>query len=83
MGTQHAVPDDLRFLRFRDLKAAGICPNRTTLSRWMKRPQNPFPEPVQLGENYIAWRLCDVQAWLDRRAAEPRPPRPMSLLRPQ
>lgn len=38
-----------------------------TLYRWMARENDPFPQPIRLGENSIAWRASDVEAWLDRR----------------
>ena len=59
----------IKLLRFRDLRAAGIVPNRTTLTRWLQRETDPFPRSIRLGDNFVAWRLSDVEAWLDRRAA--------------
>jgi predicted DNA-binding transcriptional regulator AlpA len=64
--------NDITLLRFRDLKAAGIVPNRTTLTRWLKRKTDPFPRPIHLGDNFVAWRLIDIEAWLERRAAASR-----------
>jgi predicted DNA-binding transcriptional regulator AlpA len=54
-------------LRYRDLLTAGVVRNRTTLMRWMRREDDPFPQPLRLGENTLAWRAIDVEAWLDRR----------------
>jgi len=59
------VPD-MRFIRFSDLKAFGIVSNRMTLKRWLERKNNPFPKPHQFGENLIAWRVSEVEAWLKR-----------------
>ena len=59
----------LTLLRFRDLKASGIVSNRMTLTRWMRRENDPFPQPLRLSEAIIAWRKCDIEAWLERRAA--------------
>jgi predicted DNA-binding transcriptional regulator AlpA len=59
---------DIQLLRFKDLKAAGIIPNRTTLHRWLNRAVDPFPKPIRLGENFVAWRLIDVEQWLKRAA---------------
>lgn len=56
-------------LRFPDLVARGVVTNRMTLRRWMALPfdEDPFPQPIVLGKNSIAWRAEDVSAWLDRR----------------
>lgn len=67
---------DLSFLRYADLENLKIVNNRMTLSRWLKRANDPFPAPVQLGENTVAWRESDVRAWLDRRPRAPLAKRP-------
>jgi predicted DNA-binding transcriptional regulator AlpA len=58
----------LMMLHFSDLKSAKIVGNRMTLRRWMERREDPFPRPVPLSKNSLAWRARDVQDWLDRRA---------------
>ena len=57
---------DKTLFRFRDLKTAGIVSNRMTLTRWMRREDDPFPRPLRLSEAIIAWRATDVEAWLER-----------------
>jgi predicted DNA-binding transcriptional regulator AlpA len=54
-------------LRYRDLRAAGIVRNRTTLQRWIN--SGHFPAPIKIGPNTSAWRLVDVETWLSQRAA--------------
>jgi len=64
-----AVTDEIVLLRFSSIKTAGIFSNRMSLKRAMEREHDPFPRPLQLGPNSVGWRLTDVRAWLDRRAA--------------
>ena len=66
---QHAQPDQTYLVRYPGLTAREIFKNRTSLRRAMD-PANadPFPQPIRLGPNSIAWRLIDVERWLDRRA---------------
>jgi predicted DNA-binding transcriptional regulator AlpA len=64
-------------LRFRDLKALGIVEDRATLRRWMNpKGDDPFPSPIVLSGNSVAWVTLEVRAWLDRRprgvAPQPR-----------
>ena len=61
----------LLMLRFPDLVALGIVRNRVTLNRWIAADH--FPKPIQLGPNSVAWKASEVKAWLDRRAAAPKP----------
>jgi predicted DNA-binding transcriptional regulator AlpA len=59
----------LFFFRYTDLVERKIITNRTTLRRWSdERKEDPFPAPIRLGENSIAWRASDVEEWLRRRA---------------
>ena len=55
------------YLKYSDLKAAGIVNNRVTLSRWIR--ERGFPKPVPLGPNTVAYIEAEVKAWLDQRAA--------------
>lgn len=55
------------FLRFKDLQAAGIVRNRTTLSRWIES-QN-FPTGRLFGNNTRAFSLREVENWLATRKA--------------
>ncbi len=54
-----------KYLRFQDLKAAGVVRNRMTLSRWIK--SQGFPAGVLLGPNTRAWRADDIERWLAGR----------------
>jgi predicted DNA-binding transcriptional regulator AlpA len=71
--------DDARrlpvFVRFKDLVAAGIAPNWPTLLRMVTAED--FPTGVMLARNTRAWRLDEVEAWLDTRptARKVVPPR--------
>jgi predicted DNA-binding transcriptional regulator AlpA len=55
-----------RYLRYYDLEADGIVPNRMTLSRWIAG-NSGFPKPVRLGPNTVAWKTEEVEAWLTER----------------
>lgn len=65
----------LELLRFADLKLLGVVRDRATLRRWLKAKTDPFPAPLVLSGNSIAWRAAEVRAWLDRRprGAAPQP----------
>jgi len=53
------------FVSFRYLQAEGIMPNRMTLARSI---QNfGFPRPIELGKNRIAWRLEEIEQWVQSR----------------
>lgn len=36
---------------------------------WRKVREGTFPKPVKLSERVTAWRVGDVRAWLNSRAA--------------
>jgi predicted DNA-binding transcriptional regulator AlpA len=65
----------LELLRFADLKRLGVCRDRATLRRWLKAKTDPFPAPLILSGNAIAWRAAEVSAWLDRRPRGAAPQR--------
>ncbi len=56
------------YLRFNDLKARGVVPNRTTLARWIAA--GLFPPPIHLGPNSIAWPADEIAALDARLRAE-------------
>jgi len=62
----------MQYLRFADLKRAGIVRNRTTLYRWIR--DYGFPAGIMLGPNTRAWPAHEVDAWLEARAAQGRSP---------
>lgn len=37
----------------------------STLRRWVR--EGHFPKPIKLGANCVAWRLDEVDAWLEAR----------------
>lgn len=43
--------------------------SRATLWRWT-RERHDFPKPIRVGPNTTAWRLSDLQAFIDRQAAQ-------------
>ena len=51
-----------KFLRFKDLKARGICNNHTTLQRWIQT--RGFPPGRLIGPNTRVWTEEEVEAWL-------------------
>ena len=58
------VLDSQRLIRLPEvLRATGL--SRTTLYRKISHGQ--FPEPVRLGPRPVAWRECDVAAWINSR----------------
>jgi predicted DNA-binding transcriptional regulator AlpA len=69
MSDRHAIATSLpRFVRFKDLRAAGIVDNWPTLLRLVD--QQNFPEGVLLSPNIRAWNIDDVQKWLESRPTE-------------
>ena len=68
MRPQDFTTDSLAMLRYRDLAERNLFNNRMSLRRAMLRADDPFPQPIYLGPNSIAWRRCDVEAWLERRS---------------
>jgi predicted DNA-binding transcriptional regulator AlpA len=56
-----------KLLKFRDLKAAGIVQNWTTLVRWIDG--GDFPPGIKLGPNSRAWPETEIAAWLESRPA--------------
>jgi predicted DNA-binding transcriptional regulator AlpA len=65
----------MKFLRFADLKAAGIITSWPMLRRRVERDN--FPEGRMLGPNTRAWDEREVRAWVDSRpvAKKAAPPR--------
>jgi len=56
------------FVRYRDLLAAGIVGSWTQLERLIQ--EHGFPCGVMLSANIRAWRLDQVESWLDGRPTE-------------
>ena len=54
-----------RYIRYRDLEAAGIAGSWTQLHRMMAA--EGFPEGVMLSANVRAWPLDQVERWLASR----------------
>lgn len=65
---QNPTPDNIRLLRFADLKARKIVSNRVTLGRWIESLN--FPPGFLIGENSRAWRESDIERWLAEREAK-------------
>jgi prophage regulatory protein len=57
-----------KMVRFAQLNAAGIVPNRTTLGRWSK--DYGFPKPIELGPQSVAWYEDEVLDWIAQRKVE-------------
>lgn len=67
LGPQDATTPRLlpRFVRYRDLVAAGIVANWPTLLRLIA--EDGFPPGVMLGRNTRAFPLDEIEAWLRSR----------------
>jgi len=64
MHTSHK-PDPTRLVRYSGLVERAIVSNRTTLRR--RIANDGFPPPLKLGKNSLAWRLHEIEAWLEQR----------------
>jgi hypothetical protein len=71
MPPSEQQPDDAaglpRYVRFRDLKDAGIVGNWSILQRLINK--QGFPHGIMLGRNTRGWPLDQVKAWLAKRPA--------------
>ena len=56
---------DVRFIRFRDLKEAGIVSNWPTLLSWVRN--EGFPAGRLIGPHSRAWTVTEVEQWLATR----------------
>jgi predicted DNA-binding transcriptional regulator AlpA len=59
------TPPLSRFVRFRDLVAAGIVGNWMQLHRMISA--EGFPEGLMLSANVRAWRADEIERWLASR----------------
>ena len=59
------------YVRSRDINAAGIAKNWPTLTRLIE--EENFPRGVMLSPNIRAWRLDEIEAWLETRPVERKP----------
>jgi predicted DNA-binding transcriptional regulator AlpA len=59
------------YVRFHDIKAAGIARNWPTLTRLIE--EDGFPPGVMLSPNIRAWKLDEIEAWLVTRPVERKP----------
>jgi Prophage CP4-57 regulatory protein (AlpA) len=55
----------VRLVSYEFLRENGIFANRVTLARAIE--SYGFPKPLALGSHRIAWRLQEVERWLDMR----------------
>ena len=69
----------MKFLRFSDLKAAGIISSWPMLKRRIER--DGFPCGRMLGENTRAWTEAEIEAWLKSRPAAGPAPRGAAKVR--
>ena len=58
-------PHPLDLIRKHEL-AERLRINRWTLMRWCK--EGRFPKPIRLSDVVLAWRVADVDRWLQERA---------------
>lgn len=68
-----AGDDGPRLLKWPQVRAR-VDLGRTTV--WRLRRADAFPDPVPISPHRVAWRECDITAWIERRCAtiKPRPP---------
>jgi predicted DNA-binding transcriptional regulator AlpA len=57
-----------KLMSYDDLVAAGIKYSRPHL--WRLYSTGKFPKPIKLSLSRNAWRVEDVEAWIEARAAE-------------
>jgi predicted DNA-binding transcriptional regulator AlpA len=62
-----------RLIGGKELQALGIRFSRAYLLKLEKRGQ--FPQRVRLGPNSVAWRLDEIQQWIEMRSAARGPQR--------
>ena len=55
---------DLQLLRRPDVERL-VCLSRATLYELIRTGE--FPRPVRIGAKAVAWRLTDIQTWIDSR----------------
>jgi prophage regulatory protein len=61
---QELSPNDLDLIRRNEL-ARRLQVSTWSLMRWAA--QGKFPKPLRLGDNIVAWRVADVEAWLEKQ----------------
>jgi prophage regulatory protein len=44
-----------------------VCYQKTTL--YKKIQEKEFPAPVRLGARAVAWKLSEIEAWIESRAS--------------
>jgi len=62
----------MQFLRA-DQVASKTSLSLPTIYRKMAEENNPFPKPIQLSKNRVAWIEAEVSAWLESKVKEQRP----------
>lgn len=67
MSLDRSAPESC-FLREAQLVPHMIPVSPATLWRWVR--EGAFPKPVRLSSRVTAWRVEDVQAWMQSRKPE-------------
>jgi prophage regulatory protein len=63
------VNHEERFLRLPEVvRRVGISKS----SVWLWIRQGRFPEPIRVGPRVTCWRLTEIDAWIEAKAAEGR-----------
>lgn len=62
-------PKNLKLIRRKPL-AALLSVSEATIIRWCKL--DIMPPPMRLGGGAVAWRLTEIETWLDERAQKAR-----------
>lgn len=45
--------------------------SNSCLYRWIQ--EGVFPAPIQIGPRIVAWRVADVEEWVEQRAQNKKP----------
>jgi predicted DNA-binding transcriptional regulator AlpA len=66
-------PDEIEQIKsrvlwsFENMRVLGYIEDRATIRRRMKDPVDPFPAPLQLSSNSLAWYADEIRSWVSRR----------------
>lgn len=74
--TQTAVSDPFRHLRLMTLKQVLEVVPYTAQHIYRLERAGRFPRRLKIGENRVAWRLTDIEAWMASRPHAVLPPDP-------
>jgi predicted DNA-binding transcriptional regulator AlpA len=71
----------MRLIGGKELQALGVRFSRAHLLKLEKRGQ--FPKRIRLGPNSVAWRLDEIQTWIETRSAARGPQQELVPIAPR